>query len=72
MATLELIAQEINSNNLAGAVAELRVYKGAFAKDINLVFAERKFYLFDTFKGFEASDLQAESQQGLETKNRLF
>lgn len=63
LATLELVADEINSAGISGAVAELGVYKGKFARHINQYFPERKLYLFDTFKGFDKSDVNAERQQ---------
>ncbi len=60
LSTLELIAAEINEKRISGTVAELGVYKGKFARYINLYFPDRKFYLFDTFKGFEKKDVQSE------------
>jgi O-methyltransferase len=54
--TLELCSHEIYTNNVKGNVAELGVYKGDFAARINLVFQDRKLYLFDTFQGFDARD----------------
>ena len=62
LATLELVAHEINSNGLTGAVAELGVYKGKFARYINQYFPQRKLYLFDTFEGFDQKDIEAEVQ----------
>jgi O-methyltransferase len=60
LATLELVADEINSKNIPGAVAELGVYKGKFARYINQYFPLRELYLFDTFKGFDQADIIAE------------
>ncbi len=60
LSTLELVADEINSNNITGAVAELGVYKGKFARYINRYFPQRKLYLFDTFKGFDEKDVKSE------------
>lgn len=51
--TFKLAAKEIKENNVEGAVAELGVYQGDFSKYINAEFADRKLYLFDTFKGFD-------------------
>ncbi|MEO7524003.1 MAG: TylF/MycF/NovP-related O-methyltransferase [Ferruginibacter sp.] len=62
LSSLELIANEIYKNKIPGAVAELGVYKGKFARYINLYFADRKLYLFDTFKGFDEKDINAEIQ----------
>jgi O-methyltransferase len=58
LATLELVSHEINSKNLSGNVAELGVYKGKFARYINQFFPDRKFYLFDTFEGFDNRDIR--------------
>ena len=41
------------------------VYRGDFAKVINEIFPERKFYLFDTFEGFPEIDLNYEIEHGL-------
>lgn len=60
LATLELVADEINSKNIAGAVAELGVYKGKFARYINKYFPKRELYLFDTFEGFDKTDINTE------------
>ena len=53
-----------------GAVAELGVYRGDFAKEINKVFPDRAFYLFDTFEGFTAEDCDMEMEKGYMDKNR--
>ncbi|MCH5314259.1 MAG: class I SAM-dependent methyltransferase, partial [Helicobacter sp.] len=47
--------------NLQGAVAELGVYRGDFARYINAAFAHRKLYLFDTFEGFAKTDVSRDS-----------
>jgi O-methyltransferase len=60
--SLELVAREIRANNTEGAVAELGVFRGDFAKEINAVFPERKLYLFDTFEGFDEKDLARENR----------
>lgn len=60
LATLELTANLINSKKIEGSVAELGVYKGKFARYINGYFPGRKFYLFDTFEGFDTKDIASE------------
>lgn len=55
---------------LEGAVAELGVYQGEFAKEINKVFYDRTFYLFDTFEGFSAGDCGTEIEKGYTEQNR--
>jgi O-methyltransferase len=58
VSALELAAREIAEHGVAGAVAELGVFKGEFARIVNLVFSERTLYLFDTFEGFAPEDLE--------------
>ena len=60
LSTLELAAQEINDKKIEGAVAELGVYKGKFARYINQYFPDRKLYLFDTFKGFDDNEVRSD------------
>lgn len=62
IASLRLVANEINDSNLEGSVAELGVYTGEFAKYINESFPNRKLYLFDTFNGFDERDIQTERE----------
>jgi O-methyltransferase len=58
ISSLELCAYEIKRKNVAGAVAELGVYKGDFAQHLNKYFPASKLYLFDTFEGFSDEDVQ--------------
>lgn len=53
-----------------GAVAELGVYQGDFAKEINAVFPDRTLYLFDTFEGFHADDCSVEVDRGFMKSGR--
>lgn len=62
---LEKIAILLNEKQVAGAVAELGVYRGDFAKVINEVFPDRKLYLFDTFEGFPEQDMIYEVEHDL-------
>ena len=48
-----------------GAVAELGVYKGDTAWQINSFLPEKQFYLFDTFEGFAESDIKIEKAYAL-------
>ncbi len=50
LATLELLCRRLK--NVPGAAAELGVYKGFFARCINMLLPERTLYLFDSFEGF--------------------
>ncbi|HCT91620.1 MAG TPA: hypothetical protein DF613_09630, partial [Lachnospiraceae bacterium] len=60
LAHARLFAEEIRTANLPGAVAELGVYRGDFAIEINRLFPDRTLYLFDTFTGFSPEDMAAE------------
>ncbi|MBR2048358.1 MAG: class I SAM-dependent methyltransferase [Oscillospiraceae bacterium] len=51
LATLELLCRRLEG--VPGAAAELGVYKGFFARCINLLLPERRLYLFDSFEGFD-------------------
>lgn len=64
LSTLRLIAQEINEKTLDGQVAELGVYKGKFAAEINRLFPNKEIYLFDTFEGFYKEDVEIEEACG--------
>ena len=64
LASLRLLAEQIRERDIPGSIAELGVYQGAFAAELNRVFPERKLYLFDTFKGFDEADLITERKLG--------
>lgn len=64
LSTLRLLAEEINRKNIEGSIAELGVYKGYISKELNLLFKERKLYLFDTFMGFNEIDIENERMLG--------
>lgn len=72
LSALELAAQEINTRNLKGNVAELGVCTGGFAKFINTYFPNRLLYLFDTFKGFDKRDVTIEQQKDFSTGSQDF
>jgi O-methyltransferase len=65
MASLQLVAQDIERRNTVGAVAEVGVFQGSFASHINAMFPDRKLYLFDTFEGFDSRDVKDEQSRGL-------
>lgn len=60
LAEIRLLAQELMENRVSGAVAELGVYQGQTAAELNRLFPERQLYLFDTFQGFDPADLAEE------------
>ena len=57
---LEKLAELFTDKNIAGCVAEGGVFQGEFAKEINRIFPSSKFYLFDTFSGFDEKDVLVE------------
>lgn len=73
LSALRLHAREIEARKIPGDVAELGVYQGAFAAEINRLFPERRLWLFDTFEGFHARDLAIEAERtGVKTQRRNF
>jgi len=64
---LEQFSEHVNSFNIDGNVCEVGVFQGDFAKEINAFFPERKFFLFDTFEGFNESDISVERERGFST-----
>lgn len=64
IAALELCAYEIISNKIPGSVAEFGVYKGKFAGKINEAFKDRRFYLFDSFSGFDPKQKKIDEEGG--------
>lgn len=64
-ATLKRIAKRIQEQNIPGDTAELGVFRGDFAWQINQLFPDRKLYLFDTFEGFPEKDIMVENQYTL-------
>lgn len=61
LATLELLCRKLAA--VPGAAAELGVYRGFFARCINLLLPERKLYLYDSFAGFGETAGASESFQ---------
>jgi O-methyltransferase len=60
---LEAFALYTYTHCIDGSVAEVGVFRGDFAKEINRVFPDRKFYLFDTFCGFDKRDLETDAMK---------
>lgn len=71
LSTLRLLAQEINERKIEGSIGELGVYKGYLARELNILFNERKLYLFDTFSGFDNRDMEYEKKKrnGMQLRN---
>ncbi|NCD25407.1 MAG: hypothetical protein EOL86_07425 [Deltaproteobacteria bacterium] len=64
LAALRMIAGEARERGIAGAIAELGVYRGDFAVEMNRLFPDRPLYLFDTFAGFDQRDITIEAEHG--------
>ena len=60
--TLELLCAELAE--VPGALAELGVYQGSFARCLNALLPERTLYLFDTFSGFDGPEAAYEQAEG--------
>jgi len=72
ISNFELVVNEIVEGNVQGNVAEVGVYKGEFAKYINLAFPDRTLYLFDTFEGFDKKDVEIEKVNEFSTGEQNF
>ena len=59
-AVFDLLTERVEK--LTGDLAELGVYQGDFAAQINRRFPDRKLYLFDTFEGFDSRDILVENR----------
>ncbi|EAK6953553.1 methyltransferase [Campylobacter lari] len=57
---IKIISLEFQNKNIMGSVAELGVFRGKTAKEINRIFKNDIFYLFDTFEGFNEKDINEE------------
>ncbi len=62
--SFELIANEIIRNKVSGNVAEVGVFRGTFARLINVKFKDKKLYLFDTFESFNIDEFHDELKAG--------
>lgn len=60
---LVLILKDLLIKNVKGDLAELGVYRGYTAKLIHYYVPERELFLFDTYEGFDKSDLDAEQSR---------
>ena len=64
--------QQLKKNKIAGAFAELGVYKGETAVLIHQMDVSRKLLLFDTFQGFNATDLEKEQNSAIKYSSTNF
>jgi O-methyltransferase len=61
---LYLLTRSLDRTDVAGALAEVGVYRGRTAAVLRRCLPGRRFYLFDTFTGFAAEDLRVEASVG--------
>lgn len=64
---LTVVAENIYRQGIRGSVAEAGVYRGDFSKYINMLFPDRKLYLFDTFDGFDRNQLDLKKDEEEQT-----
>lgn len=64
LAALRLMIEEIKRREIPGEMAELGVYKGELAKEMNRLLPKKRLYLFDTFEGFDKKDIVIEKEMG--------
>lgn len=65
IALIECLARELYKNGVHGSIAEAGVYKGRTARFINMLFPDRKLYLFDTFEGFNKADQERDDDRNM-------
>ena len=68
LATLRLLADEVRERQIPGACAELGVYRGDLARELNALLPDRELFLFDTFEGFADIDIEKEHELVSSTK----
>ena len=64
--------ERLHKEQVPGAFAELGVYKGDSARVIHHMDPARRFYLFDTFEGFNETDLSLERGEAATYTRRNF
>jgi len=62
--SLQAVAARMLAAEVPGSVAEIGVFRGAFARHISAAFPDRTFYLFDTFDGFPDADIELDKRLG--------
>lgn len=66
--SLTYASQLIYQRNVKGEIAEAGVYKGGFARYLNVMFPDRKLFLFDTFEGFDKNDVVSNKDNTSQTE----
>jgi O-methyltransferase len=60
-ASIALAIQRLETDNIQGSFAEVGVFRGATSAFIHKQAPGRRYFLFDTFEGFPAKDLEVAS-----------
>lgn len=66
---IKTISLDFKYKKISGSVAELGVFRGETAKEINRFFKNDTFYLLDTFEGFDIRDCNNENSKGFSRAN---
>lgn len=66
-AAVALAVKSLHAQNIAGSLAEVGVYRGELSRLLHTLAPERDLYLFDTFAGFPASDLERQDARFRDT-----
>ena len=69
IAALAILAEEIYRNGISGSVVEAGVWRGDFARFINMLFPRRRIYLFDSFEGFSEKSFDLENDTYEQVRN---
>jgi O-methyltransferase len=67
--TIAMALRRIEVENIQGALAEAGVFQGHASRFIHRLVPERRYYLFDTFDGFEKEDLEPEISEDKRFRN---
>lgn len=67
-----LQVEELKRKQVKGCFAELGVYKGESARILHFMDPDRVFHLFDTFEGFQPSELKKETGEAATYSEKSF
>lgn len=67
---LFLQLKRLEDEQIAGAIAELGVFKGVTAKLFSTLAPSRELYLLDTFEGFNEKDIQMDTSYGFSSVSK--
>jgi O-methyltransferase len=67
--TIAMALKRIEIENIQGALAEAGVFQGHASRFIHRLAPERRYYLFDTFDGFDKGDLDPEMSEDKRFRN---